>query len=85
MSLPSVYVRHKKLGLLLGMPHVGTPSPAAGYREMKDKRLNVTTWVEGRRKTRRLMMYSKEQRENLATWGNIKSIGLAPYSSAKVE
>ena len=36
------------------------------------------TWLEGRRKTRRLMMYSNEQRENLATCGKIRSIGLPP-------
>ena len=43
------------------------------------------TWLEGRRKTRRLMMYNSEQRENLATCGKMRSIGLPPYSSAKVE
>ena len=36
------------------------------------------TWLEGRRKTRRLIMYSNEQRENLATCGKIRSIGLPP-------
>ena len=43
------------------------------------------TWLEGRRKTRRLIMYNSEQRENLATCGKMRSIGLPPYSSAKVE
>ena len=32
-----------------------------------EDKLNLDTWFEGRRKTRRLVMYNIEQRENLAT------------------
>ena len=32
-----------------------------------EDKLNLVTWFDGRRKTRRLVMYNIEQRENLAT------------------